>query len=132
MVALLQVEFPDQLPLEDTHTQDAAKHWLFRVTEPFDIVLRLWNGQAITLATVEAGFLTDGATIPWFARRWFHPWDKTGPEAVLHDWLLELRRRGQITKPKFLIDLVFLLAMIARGVSFLRASIMFVAVRTQP
>jgi hypothetical protein len=131
MVALLTVVFPEPLPLVDTHTADADDHWLFEVTEDFDVVLEFWTGQKLILATIEQGFRTDGATVPWFARRWFHPWDKTGPEAVLHDWFLDLRARGHLTKPKYLLDLMFLLAMVARGVSFLRATIMFAAVRTQ-
>jgi len=59
---------------------------------------RLKNGLAITLDmlvfrdsrgyiwTVPAGFLTDGASIPWFLRWLWSPWDeKTLRPAIIHD-----------------------------------------------
>ena len=43
--------------------------------------------------------------------------------------LWPLSRAGH---PKFLLDLVFLAALVGGGVGFLRASILFLAVRTRP
>ena len=42
------------------------------------------NGEV----TVPAGFITDGASIPWFARRMFSPTGKYFGAAIVHDYIL--------------------------------------------
>jgi hypothetical protein len=92
---------------------------LFRLDE--ELPVRLF-GETIT---IPQGYVTDGASIPWFARGLVDVWGRDGRPAILHDWLW-----GQRDWPKWLIDLVFLLALKAEGVSDLRATLMYLAVRT--
>lgn len=103
-----------------------------RFDRPTPIVLVLWDGRRIVLSVIEAGFETDGLSRPgllsWFVKRWGPERDK----AYAHDWFLELMRRGALGGPKFLVDLLFLAFLVAGKTSFVRASLMFLAVRTRP
>lgn len=125
MRPLLQIEFPSPLPI----TPHGRNRAITTAEVPVDLVL--YNGVRVRLATIEKGFIFDGVSRPGFLAWWIKRWGPHLEEALLHDWLLELMARGEISRPKFLVDLAFLLALVAGGTSFLRASIMFLAVRTR-
>ena len=76
---------------------------------------------------VPAGFETDGASIPWFARAWLSPWGRVAFAAILHDFLLETAHDW----PKWLIDRAFHAAMLGQGVHPIAAAVMWCAVRTR-
>lgn len=42
--------------------------------------------------TAPEGFITDGASIPWFARRWFSPVGRYFGAAIVHDYALTTGR----------------------------------------
>jgi hypothetical protein len=122
---IVQIEFPDQMPLEELGNHQRV------VTESVPVWLEFWDGQRLKLADIEAGFITDGASRPWFAKWWLKHWGPEADAAVLHDWFLHLLKQGVIDRPKFLIDLLFMAALVATRVSFFRATIMFLSVRTR-
>lgn len=74
---------------------------------------------------IPSGFETDGATIPFWARWIFNAWGRAGIPSILHDFL-----REQTALLKWEADQIFFLALRACGVSELRASLMYLAVRT--
>lgn len=78
--------------------------------------------------SVPAGFVTDGASVPWWARWRFDPWGRAGVPSIVHDWLVT-HRDG---RPKWLIDWIFFGLLKAEGVPDLAAALMFLAVRTRP
>lgn len=130
MRPLIRVVFPDTLPLAATGRRNAAGRLMDRLTADVDVWIELWDGRRLLLTTIRAGFETDGVSWPRWAF-WTSPWDGTSREAVLHDWLLTLLDQGLIDRPKILIDLIFLLAMLSNGVSFPRAFVEFFGVRTK-
>lgn len=93
---------------------------LFRVASP--VTVRLGDHDI----TVPEGFITDGASIPWWWRWRFDPWGRCGVAAVVHDWFVT---RAEL--PKWQIDWVFYGLLKASGVSDLQAGMMFLAVRTR-
>lgn len=126
MRPLITLHFPEPLmlwPLED----DRAV-----TLEPIEVWAELWNGQCFLIALIEKGFVFDGVSRPGIFAWWIKRWGPETEEALLHDWLLELLSRGVIGKPKFLIDLFFLMALVCGRRSFLRSTIMFLSVRTRP
>lgn len=123
---LLNVVFPIFLPVAPIPGSHLA-----RVFEDFEIWLELYDGQRMRLATIEAGFVTDGVSRPGFVSWWLKRWGLEREEAILHDWLLYLYRSGRFGGPKFLVDLVFLLALVCGKRSFFRSMVMFFGVRTR-
>lgn len=75
---------------------------------------------------VRSGFITDGASIPGWARWAIDPWGPCGLPAVLHDFLIT-----ETDYSKRDCDWLFLGALHAQGVSDLQAAIMWLAVRTK-
>lgn len=72
---------------------------------------------------IPAGFETDLATIPWFARAFFRTADpRYAKAAVLHDWLLASEWDGVTAAAEFRS------ALLADGVPRWEAAIMFAAV----
>lgn len=127
----LTFDFPDALPMAPTGRARNGRE-LRAATEPFNVDMVLWTGARFTIATIEAGFESDGVSRPSVLRAWLDPWGDEAKAAVLHDWLLELIRRRLIGLPKIIVDLLFLLALISTGSSFPRAAWMFLGVRTRP
>jgi len=82
-----------------------------------------------TRIEIPAGYVTDGASLPWFARWLWSPWGRAGAAAILHDWILE--NTGD-DWPKWLCDWLFLGALKAQGLPDLTAVCMYLAVRTKP
>jgi len=86
------------------------------------------------LTTVKAGFLTDGASIPWWARPLIGP--KTGeyfPAAGKHDWLFQYPAdgcgEGEEPRDRKQVDREFLEAMQDLKVSWWKRTLMYSAVR---
>lgn len=76
---------------------------------------------------VPSGFVTDFASIPWFARWLFAPFDKSAKAAVVHDWLLGFPR----TRSRREIDRIFREAMCVLDVRPWRCWVMWAAVRVE-
>lgn len=130
MTPAIRVVFPKHLPLERTGRFVRGRE-VRRVVAPIDVYLELWGGRRYHLTTIEAGFESDGVSRPRYLRWLIEPWGDEHPGALLHDWLLELNLRGHIGKPKFAVDLLFLLALISNGTPFFRSLLMFLGVRTK-
>lgn len=83
-----------------------------------------YMSQDAVLITVESGFITDFASIPKVGRIIYESWGSYGYAAVIHDWLYTTRdgTRRQA-------DRVFYEAMIDSGVPYLRAMVLWFAVR---
>lgn len=81
----------------------------------------LWHAAQVT---IPAGFETDGASIPSWARPWLDPWSRIGLAALLHDYLLT---RDQVAK--WDADLQFLHALRSQGVPAFLATLLYFAVR---
>lgn len=77
-----------------------------------------------SLLVIPPGFVTDGASIPRFARPFFDPWGRVGLAALLHDYLLTLPDVA-----KWQADLLFLDALRSQGVPAFQATLMYFAVR---
>jgi hypothetical protein len=73
---------------------------------------------------VPAGFVTDFASVPWFGRWLFSPFDRGAKAAVVHDWLIE-----QAIRSRRDADVIFREALGVLGVAPWRAWIMWAAVR---
>ena len=73
-------------PLDVRVTQgERGGQGLAELLTPFAYdVGRLGSGDRIV---VPAGFVTDFASVPWWARGLFAPFDRAAKAAVLHDWL---------------------------------------------
>jgi len=56
--------------------------------------------------TVPVGFITDGASIPYFARKVFPPTGKYFGAAILHDWLLQEYKDWDIANAAFKKELI--------------------------
>lgn len=126
MRPLISVEFPEPLMLWPTTDNRAI------VLEAVPVVARFWTGAEVELATIPAGFVFDGVSRPACFAWWVKRWGPAVEEALLHDYFLELLADGRLAKPKFLLDLFFLLALVCGGHSFIRSTLMFLAVRTRP
>lgn len=92
---------------------------LYSVVKPIEVRL---NGSY--LCVIEKGFLSDGASIPKFVRGKWGSWGRHSGAALLHDHLLETT-----DKPKWLVDVLFYIALRSSGVPALEASIFYLAVR---
>lgn len=100
---------------------------VWRVVEPIVLRFSLVPPAVIDTAryfVIPAGFETDGASIPWWARWKFDPWGRVGLSAVLHDYLLSLP-----TMPKWEADLAFLAALRSQGVPAFMSTLFYFAVR---
>ena len=99
---------------------------VWRVAEPIAVDFMLVPAVVGTnrYFAIPAGFETDGASIPWWARWKFDPWGRVGLAAVLHDYLLTLP-----TVRKWEADLAFLAALRSQGVPAFMATLFYFAVR---
>jgi len=55
---------------------------------------------------VPEGFVTDGASIPYFARKVFPPTGKYFGAAIIHDWILKDKRDWDMANEQFKVQLV--------------------------
>lgn len=123
---LIVLAFPDPIPDEPVEGNRA------RLTDRVEVWIELWTGVRFLLTVIPKGFVYDGVSRPGIFAWWIKRWGPEKAMALLHDWLLYLLRIGAIGKPKFLIDLFLLLALVAGGRSFFRSTVIFLAVRTRP
>jgi hypothetical protein len=84
------------------------------------------------LVVVPVGFVSDGATIPRWARFFFDPWGRRAIAALVHDHLLQLRFDGLLRWPKWQIDAALFLLLKTDGCPDFEATVLFLAVRTRP
>jgi len=94
--------------------------WWRRATWRLDRDLRIIG------RVVPAGFITDGISTPWIMAWLVSPTGIGMPASVLHDYLLSLLDGSQSRRGA---DAMFRDALLACGVSSLRARLMFYAVR---
>lgn len=85
---------------------------------------RFWREKDGRTFTVPDGFVTDFASIPWFARGLIAPLGKHAKAAVLHDYLLE-----ETELPYGEVNAIFNEALRVLRVSWLRRTVMMLAVR---
>jgi hypothetical protein len=97
---------------------------LARLTAPF--VYGVGAEESADRIEVAAGFVTDFASVPWFARSLFAPFDRAAKAAVVHDFLLEQQPRA---RPRAEIDRIFREALAVLKVAFWRRWVMWAAVR---
>lgn len=128
MTPAIRLVFPGDIHLERTGRFQRGRE-VRRVMADYDVFIEFWGGRRYHLTTIERGFESDGVSRPRYVRKLLDPWGEEHPAGVLHDWLLELNLRGQIGKPKFAVDLLFLLALVSLDVSFIRSVLMFLGVR---
>jgi len=112
--------FPDELILRKLN----GPEW--EVREPF----RYWSARLQAWITVPVEFVTDLASVPWFAR-WYVSVDgeHTKP-AIVHDYLYvkqSIADFPDITREE--VDKIFLEALEVRGVGKWKRNIMYAAVR---
>ncbi len=97
-------------------------------------VHELITSELRLLITVEAGFITDFASVPWPFWSLIRPWGRWGKAAVLHDWLYRHQYILLATNVPTPIsrqeaDLLFFGAMGELGVAPWRRNLMYWAVR---
>ena len=98
---------------------------LARLVEQFEYHVGSFPSNDVI--TVPVGFETDFVSVPQWAMPFFPIMGHAAKAAVIHDFLLSNR-----TRPKKVIDGIFLEAMTVLGVSWLRRTLMYLAVRTRP
>lgn len=96
----------------------------FRTAVSIPVYLTRPLGSVVSLVVIPAGFVTDGASIPRWARPFLDPWGRVGLAALLHDYLLTI-----IGLPKWIADVLFFYALRSLGVPAFQATVMFFAVR---
>ena len=92
----------------------------FRVVERFGYIVEKTGSSVV----VPAGFLTDGATVPFPLNAIVPAWGRHGKAAVVHDYMY---RSGDYSRE--FADYVFLEAMGVLGVPKWRKWLMYLAVR---
>lgn len=93
------------------------------ITVKFVLIPQELTGSA-SYFVIPAGFETDGASIPWWARWKFDPWGRVGLAAVLHDYLLAIPQVA-----KWDADIAFLHALRSQGAPAFMSTLFFFAVR---
>lgn len=106
--------------------EDEAGRGLFRLAGDVPVYARVGSRRRFVLDIIQAGALTDGASIPRWLRPWLDPWGRGAPAYLWHD---ELLRRPEVAK--WLADLLFLYALRSLGVPAFQATVMYFAVRTR-
>lgn len=117
--------FTDPLRVEVTQGEREGRG-LAVLLAPF--VYHVGDEASDDAVLVPAGFETDFASVPWFARWLFAPFDRSAKAAVVHDWLLWQMPRS---RPRAEIDAIFREALGVLCVSPWRRWCMWAAVRLQ-
>ena len=93
---------------------------LYKLGEDYEATLI--NGQTIT---IPKGFVSDGATIPWYIRFIFTQMGIYFPACVVHDYLYFTRLLGS----RVVTDVQFLYDMVRCGMKKAKAELFYIAVR---
>ncbi len=112
------------------YSRDVVVRWLnylslFEVVEPFDVLWVDDEGETLAQFTVEAGFLTDGPSIPKRLRSVVPWYGHHLQPSVVHDWLYE----DNEGLSRLQADEMFLEGMKDEGVPWLRRYTMYRAIR---
>lgn len=104
-----------------------------------DFQVDIWRDATVTPVVVPAGFVTDGASVPYLAQvlTGWRPWDEPHRwGAIVHDWLycnngaMYAGHRGPLDRvAKPWADLAFRATLKAAGATRFRAAVMYWAVR---
>ena len=106
-------------------------YWYLKYPLKVDITM----GSDLYEIPIPKGYLTDGASVPRILWSICPKWDKSHKAVILHDYLCEYRivtingSPTQISREE--ADKIFLLALKDEGLSKLKYSLMYGAVRTQ-
>lgn len=106
-------------------------YWYLKYPLKVDITM----GDDFYEIHIPKGYLTDGASVPRILWSICPKWDKSHKAVILHDYLCEYRIATingiptQISREE--ADKIFLLALKYEGLSKLKYSLMYCAVRTQ-
>lgn len=106
-------------------------YWYLKYPLKVDITM----GSNFYEIKIPKGYLTDGASVPRILWSICPRWDKSHKAVILHDYLCEYRivtingSPTQISREE--ADKIFLLALKDEGLSKLKYSLMYGAVRTQ-
>lgn len=119
------ITFPpsERILLNPLHDSEGGRG-LFRTAASIPVCLTRPLGGVVSLVVIPAGFVTDGASIPRWARPFLDPWGRVGLAALLHDYLLTV-----VGLPKWIADALFFYALRSLGVPAFQATVMFFAVR---
>ena len=109
-----------EIELAPTHKKREGRD-IFKVVKPIEVRL---NGSYLCI--IEAGYESDGASMPWFANVKWKSWGRHSGAALLHDHLLETTEL-----PKWQVDVLFYIALRSLGVPALEATLFWMAVRTK-
>lgn len=109
--------FPDELHLVKLN----GRNW--RVVADYR-----YRSPALGTITVPAGFETDLASVPWWARCWIAAAGDLAKPAVVHDWLYDART-SERWMSRTTADRAFREAMRVRGVSRFLRTVIYLAVR---
>lgn len=97
---------------------------LFRTACSIPVYVTRPLGSVINWVVIPSNFVSDGASIPRWARPFLDPWGRVGLAALLHDYLLTIDSLS-----KWQADLQFFYALRSLGVPAFQATVMFFAVR---
>ena len=120
------IRFATQGPRFELTARADSGRAVWRVAEPIQVNIVIPDEPNTTagFALIPAGFETDGASIPWWARWKFDPWNRVGLSALLHDYLLTIP-----TVAKWDADQAFLHALRSQGVPAFMSTLFYFAVR---
>lgn len=119
------ISFPpsERILLNPLHDSEGGRG-LFRTAVSIPVYMTRPLGSVVSWVVIPANFVTDGASIPRWARPFFDPWGRVGLAALLHDYLLTI---DSLTK--WQADTQFFYALRSLGVPAFQATVMFFAVR---
>lgn len=120
------IRFPSHPPRFELTVRAESGRAVWRVAEPILVNIVIPDEPSTTagFVLIPAGFETDGASIPWWARWKFDPWNRVGLSALLHDYLLTIP-----TVAKWDADLTFLHALRSQGAPAFMSTLFYFAVR---
>lgn len=104
---------------------EVLDNYCFRVVDPF----QFYRGEAVkpeSTYTVPAGFVTDLASVPRILWTLLPPHGRYAKAAILHDYLLTLSRKRQLSR--YEADIIFYEAMRVLNVPMWQAWLMYKAV----
>ncbi len=112
------------------YSRDVTLKWRnclskFEVVEPFTVLWIDERGKTLSLFTIDAGFMTDLASIPRIVQSFIPKIAHHLQPSVVHDWLYQYDQN--LTRAQ--ADLMFLEGMRDEGVGRVRRNVMYRGVR---